>query len=129
MSLNAARFLAVTTATVGILVMGGGVATAGPGEPLGPPMIVTVSPEGQKAIANGSTAAAGAITCALSSGTACAVTGVLMAAITPIVEGATVCPNDGLREIVVELIESPDPHTPVFGGAIVNVVSSRCIPG
>jgi hypothetical protein len=87
-----------------------------------------MSAAGQKAIANGSTAAVGAITCTLSSGTACAVTGVLMAAITPIVENATVCPDDGVRKIVVQYVEPQDPYAWVWGGAIVEVLSSTCVP-
>jgi hypothetical protein len=124
---TATRFIAVVGAALGLVVVGGGVAAAAPGDPIGEQRIVNVTSKGQEAIVAGYTAAIGTITCMLSSGATCAVTGAVMAIATPLIEQDAVCPNDGIRRIVLQDYET-DPYSGVSGGAVTEVVSNTCVP-
>lgn len=93
--------------------------------------VLRVSPGGQKAVANGAPLAAAAVTCTTTGGAACAVTGVLLGMLTPIIEENAVCPNDEWLEVVIGIVDSgPNPPTIGSGVAITPwaVKSSKCVP-
>ena len=124
---KAARFIVVVGAALGVAVVGGGVAAAAPGDPIGEQRIVNVTSKGQEALVAGYSAAVGTITCVLSNGTACAVTGAVMALVTPLIEEEVLCPNSGTRRIVLQDYAT-DPYSGVSGGAVTEVVSNTCVP-
>jgi hypothetical protein len=123
---KATRFIAVVSAALGLVVVGGGVAAAAPGDPIGERMIVNVTSKGQEAIVAGYSAAVGTITCIFSSGTACALAGAVMAMVTPLIEEEVVCPDDGIRRIVLQDYET-ERYSGVSGGAVTAIVSNTCV--
>lgn len=105
-------------------------------------MILRISPGGQKALVAGAPVAAGAVVCLFSSGTACAAAGVLGAISGPLLEEASICPDDGVREIVVQAYEAftvrideeSNPYgASIYGNRAVHLehrtLSDTCIPG
>ncbi len=98
-----------------------------PGASIGPPFFVEISYEGQLAIIAGYAAAPGAIVCVVTTGAACAVTPVIVAFITPIVQRAAACPNNGARRLELQNILVP-PRPGAIQSEIIQVVSNRCIP-
>jgi hypothetical protein len=101
------RRFAVVASLVSVLLVGiPAVAAAAPGDPVGERMTLRISPGGQKALVAGVPVAAGAVVCTFSGGTACAAASVLGAIMAPLLEEATVCPDDGVRKIEVQTYEA-----------------------
>jgi hypothetical protein len=136
-----ARFVAVVGMALSIVLVGGGVAAADEGVPYGEPMTIRLSSGGQKALVAGVPVTAVAATCTFSGGTACAGATVLGAIAQPLLEEAFVCPDDGVREIVVQAYATSvmpiDAETnayaaTVYGDQIVHgyhrIVSDSCVP-
>jgi len=136
------RRFTVVASLISVLLVGiPGAASAAPGDPVGEQMILRISPGGQKALVAGAPVAAGAVVCTFSGGTACAAATVLGAIMAPLIEEATVCPDDGVRKIVVQAYEAhtvriDDESNPyganVHGDRAVHlehrILSDTCVP-